>query len=352
MRKALVIFFALGLLYLGFFIRTDYLLVKPGSAQNLREMVHVEGADEGDTGEFFLVTVAQQQTNLWTLIYGWFHPYIEIQRLSDVIPAGMEEEEYRQVLEQWMEESKNTAQVIALRRAGYEVEIISERVVVAGFSEQSPSEGIIEKGDLIMAIDDTEVYLAGEVISAVQQRKVGDNVQVTVMRGSEELQLTVNTGPHPDDPQLAALGIYISTLGWKPILPLDIEMETGEIAGPSAGMMFVLEILDQLDPANLTGGKLIAGTGTIDINEDVGSIGGVFQKVIAAERAGAEYFIVPVANYEEAKEAVHQITLVPVNTLQEVLDFLNSFDTPDQGVLYLDPNNRGWTRVNKAAAGT
>jgi len=89
-------------------------------------------------------------------------------------------------------------------------------------------------------------------------------------------------------------------------------------------LMFVLEILNQLLPEDLTAGKLIAGTGTMDLDENVGQIGGVYQKVIAAERAGAEYFFVPVENYEAAKAAAHKITLVPVTNLQEVLDFLDS----------------------------
>ncbi len=326
-RKIVVFLVVLGLLFLGFFIRTDYVLVKPGSAQDLREIVNVEGADQDDVGKFFLVTVAQQQSGLWSLVYGYLHPYIEVQRLSNVIPPGMQEHEYRRILEQWMRESKNTAQVIALRRAGYDVEIISEGVVVAGFLDQSPSKGILKKGDLITAIDGRKTLLAGEVISAVQQRRAGDPVQLTVLRDTEELNLTVTTGPHPDDPKLPALGVYISTLDWEPVLPIDIELETGEIAGPSAGMMFVLEILNQLEPDDLSGGRLVAGTGTIDINENVGPIGGVFQKVIAAERAGADYFFVPVENYEDAKKAVHHITLVPVKTLQEALDYLNSFDT-------------------------
>jgi len=80
----------------------------------------------------------------------------------------MQEQEYHELLEQWMQESKNTAQVIALRRAGYNVEIISEGVVVAGFLENSPSRGILSKGDLITAVDGENTLLAGEVISAVQ----------------------------------------------------------------------------------------------------------------------------------------------------------------------------------------
>ncbi|MGB3914552.1 MAG: PDZ domain-containing protein [Dethiobacteria bacterium] len=336
-----VFFIILGLLFLGFVIRTDYVLVKPGTAQDLREMVTVEGADRDDRGKFFLVTVAQQQASLWSLLYGYLHPYIEVQRLSNVIPPGMQEQEYHELLEQWMQESKNTAQVIALRRAGYNVEIISEGVVVAGFLENSPSRGILSKGDLITAVDGENTLLAGEVISAVQQRQVGDPVRLTVLRDSEKLELTVITVPHPDDPKLPALGVFISTLSWEPVLPIDVELATGEIAGPSAGLMFVLEILNQLQPGDLTSGHLIAGTGTIDINENVGPIGGVFQKVIAAERAEASYFLVPVENYEEAKTAVHQIELIPVKTLQEALDFLDSLAAAGGSSFQLDHGHEG-----------
>jgi PDZ domain-containing protein len=330
-RRIPVVLIIVALLLAGFFIRTDYILVQPGEAQDLREMVAVEGADQADRGKFFLVTVAQQQANLWLLLYGYLHPDIEVQRYSRVIPSGMQEQEYRQLLEQWMRESKSTAQVIALRRAGYDVEIISEGVVVADFLERSPSKGILKKGDLITAVDGNKTALAGEVVSAVQQRQAGDPVELTVQRDSGELNLTVTTAPHPDDPKLAALGVYISTLEWEPVLPLRIEMETGNIAGPSAGLMFVLEILNQLQPGDLSGGHLIAGTGTIDVSENVGPIGGVYQKVIAAERAGATYFLVPEENYEEAKTAAKKVRLVPLKTLQEALDFLDSLAAASGG---------------------
>lgn len=337
-RPIKVFIILLGLFIVGLFIRTDYILVRPGAAQDLREMVTVEGADQSDQGKFYLVTVSQQQANLWSLVYGYLHPHIEVQRFSSVIPPGMEEQEYRELLEQWMRESKNTAQVIALRRAGYDVKIISEGVVVADFLDRSPSRGILEKGDLITAIDGHRIQLAGEVVSAVQLRPVGAPVELTVRRDTEELDLIVTTAPHPDDPGLAALGVYISTLDWEPVLPIKINMETGEIAGPSAGLMFVLEILNQLSPGDLSGGQPIAGTGTIDLKENVGPIGGVYQKVIAAENAGAAYFFVPEENYEEARTAVQQIKLIPLKTLQEALDFLDSLADGEESSLRLDPD--------------
>lgn len=344
---SVLLLIVVGLFLVGLFTRTGHVLVQPGAAQDLREMVAVEKADQEDQGKFFLVTVAQKQANLWSLLYGYLHPHIEVQRLSSILPPGMLEQEYHRYLEQLMEESKNTARVIALRRAGYEVEIVSDGVVVAGFLDKSSSRGVLEEGDLITAVDGSKTVLAGEVISAVQQRRVGDPVKLTVMRDSEKLELSVATAPHPDDPGLPALGVYISTLDWKPVLPIGIELETGEIAGPSAGLMFVLEILNQLQAGDLTGGRLIAGTGTIDINEKINPIGGVFQKVIAAEHAGADYFFVPVENYQEANRAVRRITLVPVKTLQEALDFLDSPDLSGENIS--EPDSSPGRAISPAA---
>jgi Lon-like protease len=321
-RAGKILLVVLGLLVIAVFFRTGYVLLKPGSAEDLRQLITVEGADQNDTGKLFLVTVAQQKANLLQALYGTLHPHIEVQPLAEVLPQGMDEQEYRDLLDMWMQESQLLAQLIALRRAGYQVDIISEGTIIEGFLDGSPSEGILQQGDIILEVDGVPVAMANEVITEVQNRRVGDRVQLTILRDDVARVVDIITGANPGNPQIPALGVYIRTLHWEPVLPVAIEMETGEIGGPSAGLMFVLEILNQLTSGDITRGRLIAGTGTIDTNEQIGRIGGVFQKVIAAERAGAEFFIVPKGNYEEAKQAVSDIELVPVSTLQDVLDFL------------------------------
>ncbi len=317
---------ALAVLIFSFIYRIDYVLVKPGSIEELQNLIEVEGATGDDEGKLFMVTVAQQQATLLWAAYGFFHPHIEIQPLRDVLPPGMDQREYRQLLDQMMEESQIMSKFIALRRAGYEVEIIGEGAVVEGLMDVSASEGILQRGDIITSVDGDTASTANELITQVQARSVGDPVRLSVIRDEETLELEITTSPHPDDPELPALGIYIRTLSWDAVLPVDVRMETGQIGGPSAGLMFVLEILNQLNPEDITGGRLIAGTGTIDINENVGRIGGVFQKVIAAEDAGVEFFIVPEGNYDEAKKAVRWIELVPVATLQQAMDFLSTIN--------------------------
>ncbi len=318
--KTAIIVAVIGLL--GYYIQLDYYVVRPSRAVDLKGIVTVEDYDTADNGSFYLLTVTQHRANLFAAAYGYLHPQMRLNPRERVIPRDMDEEEYRELLREHMTESKHIAQVVALRRAGYDVDLESDGVEVIDFLVDAPAEGYLETGDIINYVDNTPVMLASEVQLLVKERDVGDEVIMDIMRNARELRLSVPTSSHPDDEEMPFLGIYIQTLPWEPVIPLDITMDTGNIGGPSAGLMFVLEILNQLTPDDLSGGKQIAGTGTIDLDERVGRVGGVPQKVFAAENAGIEHFIVPEKNYEDARMAAQEIQLVPVSDLEEVLQFL------------------------------
>ncbi len=314
----------------GFFIRLDYYIVKPSRAVELGDLITVEGKDPDDRGAFFLVTVSQQRAAPFTLLYASINPYLDINPISAVIRRGMDEEEYRLLQAENMRESRLMAQVVALRRAGYELEIDSEGVEIVGFLENAPAEPDLELGDKLLKIDGKQVLLASEVPLLVQERQVGDSVNVTLLRNDSLLELKLFTGEHPEEEGLPFLGIYIKTLPWEVDIPLDIAMDTGRIGGSSAGMMFTLEIINQLLDKDITAGRKIAGTGTIDFTENIGRIGGVTQKVVAAERAGAEYFLVPEANYEAARNAARRIIIVSVDNLEQALNFLKTLEPAAQ----------------------
>jgi Lon-like protease len=314
------------LVALGFYIRIDYFVLRPSRAVDLRGLITVENADQDDRGSFYLVTVNQQRANLITAAVGYLHPQMELNPMERVIPAGMDETDYRLLLVENMTESQHLAQVVALRRAGYDVDIVSDGVEVIGFLDDAPAEGFLETGDKIIFVDDNPVFLATEVPLLVQDREVGKEVDLTVVRNERQVTVTVITGPHPEDELMPFLGIFIQTLPWEPIIPVNISMDTGRIGGPSAGLMFVLEIMNQLQPGDLTSGRIIAGTGTIDLNENVGRVGGVRQKVIAAENAGADYFFVPEGNYEQAMAVGVRVEIVPVANLEEALNFLAALE--------------------------
>jgi Lon-like protease len=308
----------------GFFFHLDYYIVKPSRAVELKQLIEVQDADPDDSGSFYLVTVSQQRAAPFSLLYGLLHPHIDINPAASVIPKDMDEDEYRNLLVENMVESRHMAQVVALRRVGYEIDVISEGVEVVGFLEDAPAEALLKEGDKILEVDDKNVVLASEVPIIVQNRQVGDTVHLKLLRNNILVELDVPTGGNPEDPELPFLGIYIRTLPWQVDIPITINMDTGRISGPSAGMMFTLEILNQLMDEDLTAGKQIAGTGTIDFAENIGRIGGVAQKVVAAERAGAEYFLVPEGNYEVAQKMAREIEVVSVKSLEDALKFLST----------------------------
>lgn len=322
--RTIVIVALLGLI--SFYVRIDYYLVVPSRAVDLSRLIEVENAAEVKRGTFYLVTVTQQRANLLMAAYGLIHPYMELRSIETVLPRDMDEVEYRELLAEYMVESQHMAQVVALRRVGYEVGIISEGVEIVDFLDDAPAEGYLDVGDKITSVNGNFVFLASEIPLLVQKYYPGEEVPLAIVRDSKELNLLVPTGSHPDDSEMAFLGIYIRTLPWKPEIPIDISMNTGNIGGPSAGLMFVLEIMNQLLPEDIAAGKKIAGTGTIDFNETVGRVGGVTQKVVAAERAGAEYFLVPQSNYDEAVKGAGNIEIIAVESLDDVLAFLGTLN--------------------------
>jgi Lon-like protease len=308
------------------FSRTGYLLVLPGSAEDLSQLITVENRDDGDTGRFFLLTAMQQPASPVLFIYGLINPNVDLQQRQQLIPPGMDTGEYNEFLRRWMEETQDLARVVALRRLGYDVPLESDGVEVVDIGKDSPAQGILQPGDVILAVDGKKVFLADELVSNVQLRPVGDPVTLLIVREGEEKEVTLPTASHVEMPEKAAIRVTIRTLNWHPRLPLEIAIDTGDIIGPSAGMMFVLEILNQIDPRDLTGGHLIAGTGTINLKEEIGAIGSVRQKVVAAERVGAEYFLLPQENYDEARTMARNIVLVPVSTLAQALEFLSDLN--------------------------
>ena len=144
---------------------------------------------------------------------------------------------------------------------------------------------------------------------------------VTVGREGAELELAVELAERDDEPGVPMIGVLLGELT-EP--PFPIEIKAGDIGGPSAGMMHTLAIIDALTEGELTDGRVIAGTGTIRMDRTIGAIGGIRQKVVAAEAAGATHILVPEGNYEKALTAERDdIEIVPVATLDDALTFLD-----------------------------
>jgi len=277
-------------------------------------------------GLFFLTTVRTSTLNLPLLIKAAFDPYISVQKREDVIPPGWDFRDYLEYMKQWMQESQKIAEVVALRKAGYNPKINGDGAQIVGIMEESAAIGKLKPGDIIKKVNDVPTNIAEEVISKVTSHKVGDIVELEILRDGKIIKVDVPTIENPSEEGKAFIGVYITTLNWRPELPLKIDIDTGQIGGPSAGSMFVMEILNQLSDEDLTKGHKIAGTGTINLEEKIGRIGGIQQKVVAAYKAGAEIFFAPEENYEDALKAAQglNIKVVPVKELDDMIEYLKN----------------------------
>jgi len=177
---------------------------------------------------------------------------------------------------------------------------------------------LLEEGDVVEQIDGVPVTSAAALRAAIQDSQ-GDAVELTVRRGEDERQVEVT----PEQEQVGGVDTWLIgiTLTTDYDFPFDVRIQLDNVGGPSAGMMFALGIIDELTPGELTGGKDIAGTGTIDATGAVGPIGGIRQKLYGARDAGADYFLAPTANCDEVAGHVPDgLTVVSTATLEESLD--------------------------------
>ncbi|MDX6355976.1 MAG: Lon-like protease [Streptomyces sp.] len=282
------------------------------------------------------VTGADYSMNLVEAMFGWERHDDKVVEHDTLYPQGQTAEESDQQNAEEFSESQDSAKVAALEELGYTV---PSRVIVAAVVKDGASDGVLHAGDVIKAVDGTAITAADQVATQVTKHKPGEKVTFTVIRAAdakanstktEQVTITTRTS-HDDGPTRAVVGIQA---GIEHIFPFTIDIKLADVGGPSAGMMFALGIVDKLTPGNLTGGKFVAGTGTIDDNGKVGPIGGISLKTIGARDKGAKYFLTPADNCEEAaKDVPSGLTLVKVSTLDDAMAALKNISAGNDKAL-------------------
>ncbi|WP_245160104.1 S16 family serine protease [Blastococcus sp. CT_GayMR20] len=192
-----------------------------------------------------------------------------------------------------------------------------------GFAEDSPSEDALEEGDALEAIDGRPVPDVDALDAVLDDIPGGSDVTVSYTRLGAPGSATVTT-KSAEDGDGSLLGITILE---QPSAPFDVDIQVEDVGGPSAGLMLTLGILDLVGDDDLTGGAIVAGTGTIDADGNVGPIGGITLKMVAAAEIDAELFLVPAGNCEEALGVAEpDFPLARVATLEDALDALADFE--------------------------
>jgi PDZ domain-containing protein len=299
----------------------------PGFTASVEPMVQMPEAYRHEAaGSLIMVSVIPQAPILageW--IYAHIDKSIRITPPEDIVPENETAQKVAAENYDMLQDSETQAIIVGLRLAGYSVELHYDGVSIMSILETSPAITILEPDDIITGINSLPVLSTTDLTDELQSLPAGSIIEITVQRGGQTLELTVPTMPASEEITSARIGISILQHSGGFTLPFPVEIREEKVTGgPSAGLMFTLGVYDLLTEGDLTGGLIIAGTGTIDLEGNVGPIGGVQQKVVAAERAGAAYFLSPAENYEDAAATAKNIQVIKVTTAQEAIDFLKS----------------------------
>jgi PDZ domain-containing protein len=303
---------------LGTTLPVPYVAQVPGPTYNTlgkidgKQIIEIQGRKRNDVeGNLNLTTVGVGSGGLSLVqaVRGWFDSEVSVVPRESVYPPDKTEEQTRQANREQFLTSEQAAEIVALGHLGY-----PEKVVVQGVPDDSPSHGRLEEEDAIEAVDGRPTPDAHALDTVLSSIDGGSTVTVTYTRLGKKGSTSVTTET-ADDGTGARLGITILD---QPSAPFDVDIQVEDVGGPSAGLMLTLGILDLVGTDDLTGGSVIAGTGTIDADGKVGPIGGIAQKLVGAQNAGAEYFLAPADTCADVVGRVPDgLTVVKVSTLDQ-----------------------------------
>jgi PDZ domain-containing protein len=306
-------------------VRVPYYSISPGSALAVAPLVRVDdGPSYPPKGAIYLCTVALQRTSVLQALRGWLDPAVDVVKEQVLRPPGVDADQYRTLNLQAMDTSKEQALGVAFEQLGFDA-IKGKGAQVVQIVKGAPADGPLVPGDTITAIDGEAVELHSEAVRTLGARHPGETVRLTVApkAGGAAKEVSVTLAANPTDKRRPLLGVTLRTKSPTFDFPYKVDIGSEQIGGPSAGLAFTLEVLDVLTKGELTGGRKVAATGTIELDGSVGEVGGVAQKAVAVEDAGVELFLVPRAEVAEArKHASKHLRVEPVDDLQDALRIL------------------------------
>lgn len=327
---------------------TPYALT-PASADPVNDRIVFgdlpEGVQRYETENAFkFVTVTAPSQSVLSWVAGRDDPAVSFMTEEDKFGARTPSQRREFNLQQ-MRSAEQEAQYVALTKLGFDVEITAGDVIVQDVlckvpsddggecEEWFPSDEQIDPADRIIEADGVQLESVDDLADVLADKQPGDEIDLVIERpGQGEETVTVELSASPDDPERTIIGfVPFDTRAIQ--LPFEVDIETGDIGGPSAGLAFTLALIDELSPGSLTGDQNVAVTGTINLEGEVGAIGGLTQKVSAVHQNGVKVFLVP-ASQGELSDPVKrqrledagrgQVKIIPVATLDEALAALES----------------------------
>lgn len=301
-------------------------LYLPGPVRNVEELVEVEeGQTYSSEGSFYMTTVSvDTEVSFIELVIAAVTPSQQVVMKEDVT-GGKSLEDLQSEQRAAMQDSQAHARQVALSELGLDSPTGDGAEVVTTITG-APADGVLLPDDVIVEIDGEEVDTTCDVGEAIDRHDTGDEITVTVEREGKRRSFDLELVRNPLDGSPGFIGVHMRTLNFAFKPGVEVDFKTGQIAGPSAGLMLSLALYDLLTPDDLTAGHEIAGTGTLECDGGVGPIGGIQQKVAGAKARGAEIFLAPLANFEEARAVADGIEVVPIGTFDDAIEYLSGLE--------------------------
>lgn len=311
---ALVPVLVLGVV--GSAVTVPFVALGPGPTFNTlgevdgKQVVAIHNAEVDPTsGHLNMTTVSVRDgLNIFEAFGLWVDGRYGLVPRAEIYPPGVSRDTVDQSNQADFQQSEDNAELAALNFLDRPTEV-KVRVV----ADDAPAKAVLHEGDQLVSVNNKPVGTSQDVIDAVQGAAPGTTIPMVIRRDGGEQTVQVKLGARPDDSTKAYLGITPQAVA---VGPMEVDFNLADIGGPSAGLMFSLALVDKLSPGELNGGRFVAGTGTIDPAGKVGPIGGIQYKMIAARDAGAETFLVPADNCNEARQRTPEgLKLVKVENL-------------------------------------
>ena len=317
-RARLTVYAAAALVAaVGAFWPTPYSLLLPGTALDLDTVVSVAG--HAPPGVHLYMTDVSLLANAapFTLIDAFF-PGVRVVKTGDVIPTSVTPDRFESLMRDAMHDSQSISVYVAERAAGFRMDPVTTQVVVSGIAPSSHAD--LRAGDVLVGVDGAPLRTVAGLRDALARVRPGAVVRIAYLRDGRRAERPVATISLDGKTKL---GVYIGEVQNVPPPPVPVRFAIHNVSGGSGALMFALEIYRTLRPSGAHANERIAGTGTLDSDGNVGEIAGTMQKLVAARRAGATVFLVPLQNYAEIKDQ-RDVRVIPVGTFDEAVRALAS----------------------------
>lgn len=316
----------IGIVYISF-TPVDKVIISPGSATPTDDSIHISGVKTYDTKgqiKFLTVLVSNDRPSIaeyWKARL--FNKNSEILDWKEV-NGNLTAQQSNEISEALMKQSQSSSAVVALNQLGCDINETGNGATITEVAKKAPAYGLLNVGEIVVGVNGIQTDTADQLVTEIQKHTPGDEIVLSVKKEKDSTahDVSVTLGKRPDKKGVGFLGVAFVTQNQNYEFPIDIEIDPGDVSGPSAGLAFTLSIIDQLTDGDLTGGQTVSATGEIGLDGSVNPVGGVAQKAIAAKKAGSKIMLVPQGEGKSAKSKAGSMKVFEVSSVEDALKVL------------------------------